>query len=208
MKTTAARIFTVASRVVSIVLHPFMLPTYMLAVMLWGDTAYALYPPRFKFYLSWVVALYTLAIPALAVALLKTTGRIESWHVDSRRDRVLPLVIGTLCYIACAATVGRIASAEIVRRIMLAGACCEMVCLAVNYHWKISLHMTAIGGCTAVLTVLCVVTGSLTGTLAAAVVATGLLASARLWLGKHNPQQAAAGFCTGFVVTAAALIFL
>ena len=205
---TAARIFTVASRIVSLVLHPFMLPLYMLAVLLWGNTAYALYPPRFKFYLSWVVALYTLAIPALAVALLKTTGRIESWHVDSRRDRVLPLVIGTLCYIACAATVGRIASAEILRRIMLAGACCEMLCLAVNYHWKISLHLTAAGGCVAVLTVLSFVTGNLTGTLAVAVVAAGLLASARLYLVKHNPRQTAVGFCTGFLVTAAALILI
>lgn len=190
------------------IFHPFLMPVWMLAVMLWGNTAFALYPPRFKFYLSWVVALYTLAIPALSVAVLKRTGRIESWRMDSQRDRVLPLVIGTVCYIVCAVTISRIASAEILRRMMLAGACCEMMCLAVNYHWKISLHMTAAGGCTAILAVLTIITGQLTGMLALAVAVSGLLASARLCLGKHTPQQVAAGYAGGFAVTVGALLLL
>ena len=197
-----------ASRAVSYILHPFMLPVYMLAVLLWGDTVFSLYPPRFKVYLSWVVVLYTLVIPALAIALLKTAGRLQSWSLSSRQDRVLPLVIGTVCYILCAVTVGRIASAEVIRRIMLAAACCEMLCLAVNYFWKISLHMTAAGGCIAVLCVLCVVSGHLNGVLALAVAASGALASARLYLGKHEPRQTAAGFAAGFTVTLCALILL
>ena len=196
------------ARTASVVLHPFLLPSWMMTVLLCGDTAFALYPPRFKFYLGWVVALYTLLIPLLAIGLLKSAGRLRSWRLDDRSDRVLPLVIGTLCYVACAVTVGRIASAEIIRRIMLAAACCEIVCLAVNYRWKISLHMTAMGGCVAVLTVLCFVTGHLTGLLAAAVACAGLLASSRLWLGKHSPAQVAAGFCCGFAVTASMLVLL
>ena len=184
------------------------MPLYMVAVLLWGRTAFALYPPRFKFYLSWVVALYTLVIPALAVALLKATGRIESWGLATRKERVLPLVIGAVCYIVCAVTVGRIVSAEILRRMMLAAACCEMMCLAVNYFWQISLHMTAIGGCTAMLAVLCVVTGHLTGTLAAAVVLSGVLAASRLYLGRHNPQQIAAGYFGGCAVASLALLLL
>lgn len=205
---TATRIFTAASRAISVIFHPFMLPVYMLAVLLWGDTAFALYPPRFKLYLSWVVVLYTLVIPALGIGLLKTTGRVQSWGLGSQTDRVLPLAIGAVCYILCAVTVGRIASAELVRRIMLAGACCEIICLTVNYFWKISLHMTAAGGCTAVLAVLCIVGGRLTGTLAFAVAASGALASARLFLGRHNPPQIAAGYVCGFTVTAFALLML
>ena len=202
------KIASVLAHTASTVLHPFLLPSWMMAVLLFGDTAFALYPPRFKFYLSWVVALYTLAIPLLTVALLKRTGRVTSWRMEEQRDRVLPLVVGTVCYLVCAVTVGRIASAEIIRRIMLAAACCEILCLAVNYFWKISLHMTAMGGCVAVLTVLCVVTGHLTGILAAAVAAAGLLASSRLWLGKHSPAQTAAGFACGYAVTALALVLL
>lgn len=208
MKTAARKIFDAVARTASAVLHPLLLPSWMMAVLLWGNTAFALYPPRFKIYLSWVVALYTLAIPALSVALLKTTGRLHSWRLDEQRDRVLPLAIGALCYIVCAMTIGRIASAEIIRRIMLAAACCEILCLAVNYIWKISLHMTAVGGCVAVTAVLCIVTGHLAGTLAAIVMAAGVLASARLYLGKHSPAQVAAGFGAGFVVTALTLIFI
>ena len=202
------RILTFSARAVSTVLHPFVLPMLVLTVLLWGDTAFAIYPPRFKFYLCWVVALYTLVIPGLWVALLRRTGHVTSWSIEERSERALPLMVSALCCIACAMTVGRIASAEIIRRIMLAEACCQMMCLAVNYFWKISLHMTAIGGCTALMAMLCILTGGMTPLLAATVVAAGALASSRLFLGQHELRQVAAGFAGGFAVMSLAMLLL
>jgi len=200
---------TVAARTASVVLHPFVVPVYIMAVLLFADTAFASYAMRFKIYLMWVAALYTLVIPVLSLLILHSAGRLRSLRVDEREDRIVPLAVGSACYILCAITIGRIPSAELLHRFMLAAACCEMMCLAVSYVWKISLHLTAMGGCVALFAVLAVAgIGNLTPYLAAAVLAAGALASSRLYLGCHNLGQVAGGFFGGFFVAAAALLLL
>ena len=193
---------------ISWVLHPFLLPIYMMALLL-TMTTFAHYFPNVKFYLLWVVALYAVIIPALSLGVLRSLGRISDYRVDDRRERMLPLLIGALCYILCAVTVAKIPSAVFLRKFMLAAACCELLCLGVSFYWKISLHLTGMGAVVALLVVMNVVgVGNMMVPLVAAVLCAGALASARLYLGCHNGRQVLAGFCGGFVVSVLAVLFL
>ena len=193
---------------ISWVLHPFLLPLYLIVVLL-TLTVLAHYPANVKFYLLWVVMLYAVIIPVLALGVLRSLGRISDYRVDDRRERILPLAIGIVCYLLCAATVARIPSAMIVRKFMLAGACCELFCLAVTFYWKISLHLAAQGAAAALLVLLTFGNaGNLTGALAVAVLAAGALASARLWLGCHTIRPVAAGYVGGFIVATLAVLLL
>lgn len=194
---------------VSTVLHPLFVPFYVVLLLVAGPTQLAAFPPSVKFYLLWVTALYTAVVPLLAVVLLRSMGRISSLSIDERRERILPLAIGIVCYLLCAATVSRIPPAMIVRKFMLAGACCELFCLAVTLYWKISLHLAAQGAVAAVLVLLTFGgAGRLIGALAVVVLAAGVLASARLWLGCHTLRQVAAGYAGGFVVALLAVLLL
>ena len=51
---------------ISWVLHPFLLPLYLIVVLL-TLTVFAHYPANVKFYLLWVVVLYAMIIPLLAL---------------------------------------------------------------------------------------------------------------------------------------------
>ena len=124
------------SRAVSVVLHPLVMPLYVILLLVAGPTQLSYFPASVKFYLLWVTVLYTAVIPLLSVGLLRSVGRISSLAIDDRRERILPLAIGIVCYLLCAATVARIPSAMIVRKFMLAGACCELFCLAVTFYCK------------------------------------------------------------------------
>ena len=193
---------------ISWVLHPFLLPIYMMALLL-TMTPFAHYSPNVKFYLLWVVALYAVIIPVLSLGVLRSLGRISDYRVDDRRERMLPLLIGALCYILCAVTVAKIPSAVFLRKFMLAAACCELLCLGVSFYWKISLHLTGMGAVVALLVVMNVVgVGNMMVPLVAAVLCAGALASARLYLGCHNGRQVLAGFCGGFAVSVLAVLFL
>ena len=193
---------------ISWVLHPFLLPIYMMVLLL-TMTTFAHYSPNVKFYLLWVVALYAVIIPVLSLGVLRSLGRISDYRVDDRRERMLPLLIGALCYILCAVTVAKIPSAVFLRKFMLAAACCELLCLGVSFYWKISLHLTGMGAVVALLVVMNVVgVGNMMVPLVAAVLCAGALASARLYLGCHNGRQVLAGFCGGFAVSVLAVLFL
>ena len=163
------------------------------------------FPASVKFYLLWVTVLYTAVIPLLSVGPVPSVGRISSLAIDDRRERILPLAIGIVCYLLCAATVARIPSAMIVREFMLAGACCELFCLAVTFYWKISLHLAAQGAAAALLVLLTFGNaGNLTGALAVAV-------GAAVAAGRCCKPQAGAlrGHCTpsGVVALAAAVCY-
>ena len=189
-------------------LHPFLLPIYMMAVLL-TMTTFAHYPSNVKFYLLWVVVLYAVIIPVLALGVLRSLGRISDYRVDDRRERMLPLLVGALCYILCAITIAKIPSAMFLRKFMVAAACCEILCLVVSLRWKISLHLTGMGAVVALLVVMNVVgVGNMMVPLMAGVLCAGALASARLYLGCHNGRQVLAGFCGGFAVSVLAVLFL
>ena len=95
------------SRAVSVVLHPLVMPLYVILLLVAGPTQLSYFPASVKFYLLWVTVLYTAVIPLLSVGLLRSVGRISSLAIDDRRERILPLAIGIVCYLLCAATVRR-----------------------------------------------------------------------------------------------------
>lgn len=193
---------------ISWVLHPFLLPVYMIVLLLTATT-FALFPANMKFYLLWVVLLYAVLIPLLALGVLRSLGRISSYRVDDRRERLLPLLVGAVCYLLCAITLAKIPSVVFLRKFMVAAACCEVLCLVVSLRWKISLHLTGMGATVALLIVMNIVgVGHMLVPLSVAILGAGALASARLYLGCHNGMQVLAGFGGGFLVATLALLFL
>ena len=190
------------------VLHPFLLPVYLMAVLL-TMTTFAHFSPGVKFYFLWVVALYAIIIPFLTLGILHSLGRISDFRIDNRRERLLPLLIGTVCYVLCALTFSKIPSAIFLRKFMLAAACCEAMCFVVSLRWKISLHLTGMGAIVALLVVMNIVgVGNMLLPLSVAILGAGALASARLYLGCHSPAQIFAGFFGGFGVAMLAVLFL
>ena len=190
------------------VLHPFLLPVYLMAVLL-TMTTFAHYSAEMKFYLMWVVTLYAIIIPLFSLGVLRSMGRISDFRIDNRNERIWPLLIGTICYVLCAITFAKIPSAIFLRKFMVAAACCEAMCLVVSLRWKISLHLTGMGALVALLVVMNIVgVGNMLIPLMAAILCAGALASARLYLGCHNGAQVLAGFCGGFGISLLAVLFL
>ena len=200
--------FAPLARAVSWVLLPFLQPLYLVSLLL-TCTVFAGYSVRMRLYLMGVVVLYTMIIPALSLGVLRWSGRLSDFRLDNRSERIIPLLIGAVCYFLCALTLGKIESAAFLRKLMLAAACCELMCLFVSLRWKISLHLTGMGALTAMLVVMNFIgVGNLFGPMCAVVAASGLLASARLYLGCHNGMQVFAGYCGGFAVATFAVLFL
>lgn len=199
---------TKLSHALSWVLHPFLLPLYLVTFLL-TMTSFSLYPPEVKRYVVWVVVLYTLLLPALALLVLRRVGRLSSYRIDNRRERLIPLLIGTICYLLCALTFAKLPTIIFLRKFMVAAACCEVMCLMVSLRWKISLHLTGMGALVAMLTVMNIVgVRNLFLPLLVAIALAGVLASARLYLGCHNAWQILAGFGGGFCIALLAVLFL
>lgn len=197
------------SRALSWLLHPFVVPLYVIVFMLLTDGFLSRLPDSVKNYLAWVVVLYAAIVPMLSIAFMRGLGLLKNFGLHSQRSRLLPLLVGAISYLLCAITLSDVAVATVVRKFVLAAACCEVLALIVTPFWKISLHLICMGGVTAMFTLLSVAgAGQHFWALVATILLSGALASARLHLGAHNPSQVAAGYFGGFVVAMLAIIYL
>ncbi len=190
-------------------MHPFLVPLYAVMILLFGQTYMALVPLRLKLFFLAVVGLNTLLIPALFILLLKGLRVLPDLSLRTRRERLLPMLVVAGCYLACIYMMKDVMAAFYIRRFLIAALGCVLLALVVTYFWQISLHMIASGGLLAMLVVANVSGfGRLVVPLLIALLFTGALASARLWLGKHNTLQVAMGFLGGFAVAFILLLFV
>lgn len=202
-----------AARVVSAVLHPFLVPVYAIAVYLLVNPVMALAPAKLLFYYGAVTTLGALLIPAFSIGLLRALGIISTLSLQRRQDRTIPLAIVALSYGVCIFMISGLNPlwSFMIRKFFISAFCCSVTALAVTSVWKISLHMVAAGGVTALFVILVVATADNIGLLlplSLSFLLSGILASARLMLGKHTPAQVGIGFLAGFVITALAMLIL
>lgn len=198
-----------ASRALSVMLHPFVVPVWAMAVLMFADPVLAAASVQQKLFLWAMVVIAALIIPALSIALLRTLRIIPDLSIESRQDRTIPLAIVALSYGLCIVMVDNVMYGGIVHKFLIAAFCSAVVALAITPLWKISLHMISAGAVCGMFAVLLIAGfGTVLLPLIAAVLLAGMLASARLYLGKHNPAQVAVGFLIGCTIAAATMMFI
>lgn len=195
------------SRGVSYLLHPFLMPVWLLLI-LFGTGILPIYlPVGIKRYILMVVTVDTLVVPALGILLMRVFGLLGDFSLSRRHERTLPMLIVALCYGLCGWMLGSSPMLFLLRRMMFAAMACTLFALLVNLRWQVSLHMTAAGAATGMVALL-LYAGytNLVWVFCGAVLCSGVLGSARLCLGKHTPAQVAVGFAGGFLLAVAVLL--
>lgn len=195
------------SRAISGVLHPFVVPTITVLLLLFGNTIMSGVPERLKLLFVAIIVLNTIVVPTLFILLLRSFNYIPNFSLNQRRDRIAPLVVVTICYIICAFMISDALVAFLIRKFLFAAVGCVLLGLVVSFFWKISLHMISAGGALALLFIINISGfGNMLWVLIVGVLLTGALASARLYLGLHTPLQVTAGFVGGFIVACAVML--
>ena len=185
------------------------IPLWAGILMLFGNTLMATMPLSIKWFFLAVLALNTLVAPALCIGLLRAFRLIPDLRLSEPRQRLIPILIVLLSYVSCLMMLSDVMMAFLIRRFLFAAMGCVVLTLIVTPFWKISLHMTSIGGLLALLTALNASgLGQFPYTLVLFILLAGLLGSARLWLGSHNLAQIAAGLAGGYTIALLLILFV
>lgn len=192
----------IASQVISVILHPLVMPTFGLLCY------YSLFPMIAQFndaklfiLIFMRVVLCTVLLPLMSVLLMIRIGKVSTVFIEDKRERSWPLLMAAAIYLVTYCFVLPVPPVPAFISLFILGAACAMIlALLINLKWKISLHMIGIGG-------LC---GGLTAVyffmqegnplwLSTWFILAGILGTARLLLNVHTPLQILAGFALGFV---------
>lgn len=195
------------SRAISFAMHPFVLPLYMVALLVYTDLIPFAVPDQLDNYVFLVVVMNALVMPAFCVMILKVTGIIHDWSLSTRKERIFPLILVAISYACSAWLFSDALPLFILRRFMWSAFGCVVFAAVINLFWQVSLHLTGAGGAMGAMFVMVMIGyGELLWVFAALTLFTGLLGTARLYLRKHSVAQVATGFAGGFAIASLMMI--
>ncbi|MCS6967266.1 MAG: hypothetical protein RMJ44_01575 [Cytophagales bacterium] len=189
--------------VVSVIMHPSLMATYLCTVILLGGPAEAVaYDHKIKFLLIAVVFCLTFLLPAMLLLLLHRIKMITHLSLPERRDRLIPFVISITAYSGTALYFfTRLPQVTLLPTVMLVVAFTVLLTLLITIFYKISAHAIGVSGSTGTLVAIQQVfpDANFFYPLLAAIIIWGLTASARLALRAHTPNEILAGSGLGFL---------
>ncbi len=189
------------SRILSILLHPLIIPTLGLFVIVNLDPFMALMPMIQLQIIFLIVALCTFIIPLTLIPLFLKLGTISSVYMNDRRERILPVFFTGVFYFLAYFTLKRLPfTPRVIEAFMLSSLITVYIAMGITFFWKISMHMIGFGGFAgALLGVSYLHALNLFWPFVVVLVIAGLLGTSRLYLNAHKPAQVYAGFMMSFV---------
>ncbi|MFC2104064.1 hypothetical protein ACFLS4_01770 [Bacteroidota bacterium] len=202
MGKTIAKIF-------SILFHPLLLPTIGLIILYNSGSVLEYLPYNYKNIYLLIVIVCTFALPLTFVPFFIFQKIIKNVKMENNRERLLPFFITFILYLLCYYLIAiRIGAPETISRFILAAAVATAILFLLSFKWKISAHMTGIGGLTgALIAVSFRLNVNLELFIIAAVIISGLIGYSRLNLNTHKQYQVYIGWLTGIFVSITVLLF-
>ncbi|MDA3778699.1 MAG: hypothetical protein PF487_00460, partial [Bacteroidales bacterium] len=122
---------------------------------------------------------------------------------------IIPFAITSAIYFFCYFLLHRLMIPIIIENFILTTFIIVLILLIISYKWKISAHMIGIGGLTGALIAFSFsLKLNLLIYLLPVIILSGFIASSRLILKMHNPQEIYSGWLIGFIITSSALLVL
>lgn len=183
---------------ISVIAHPIFLPTWMFLILVSSGLC-NIYNTNITIVFS-TIFVTTFVIPMIFMFILKKVGVIKSITMERREDRFIPLIIMVI-FLYTTQTLFRDVTALgffnffIVCNIIL----CSIV-FWINIYWKISLHAIGCGSLVSIIFILTSISVEIfLPYLFAAIIISGVVGSARLYLKSHSASQVYTGFAVGFI---------
>ncbi len=187
------------ARFFSFIFHPLLIPTYAILILFNINSHYLhVLPFEYKLILLVFVFLFTFVLPAISMVFLVKLKMVESLEMNSSKERPIPLIIVALFFYATYYIFNELPVDNIFTIFILGATLLVLISLMINYIYKISLHMMALGGLLATLIGFSfLIHQDIRLYIFLVIVISGITGTARLKLNAHTPSQIYTGFIIG-----------
>ena len=192
------------------IFQPLLMPIYGALLFLnLPFYAFSLLPSAVKWYVISCNLLFTFFMPVFIILLMKRFNMISTLTLENREDRKYPILFTAVFYISNYYFLKKVNLPAPYLFFLLAGMFSLISTLFITNYWKISMHMTGIGGlCGSFMLLSFIWPIDLRLIIAALFLVAGIVGSSRLILNVHTPAQVAAGFAAGFAPQISLLLML
>jgi membrane-associated phospholipid phosphatase len=192
-----------ASKIIAIIFHPLLLPTYMVLVLQKYLPAMLMIRAEFSLTIISLIFVFTFVMPVINLLMMKYFGNVNSITLEERQQRVLPFTFIALLYILVTFLFYyKLPFSQNFNKLMVIITAMVVVSWAVTFFFKISVHSLAICGGLGILLPLNMATEQqdLLWPTVVLIIVSGLVMSSRLLLNAHSPREIMYGALTGFFI--------
>lgn len=196
------------AKTVSVVFHPVIIPLYTIFIIFNSGSLFSFIPDSIKNFSYLIVLVSTLLLPLSILPLLKFQKLISSYNLVDRKERIIPIILSIIFYFMGFYLMTKIPMTNIIQSFYKAMMIAILGVAIVSLYWKISIHMTSMGGLLAVATFINIYyqSNSFIWTILILILS-GIMGSSRLLLGRHKPSQVYVGYLWGFTSVITVLSF-
>lgn len=197
-------ILNILSKTLSIVCYPLFIPSYGMALYMWTMLHRTPTLPSIYIWLNIIgTFVLTALIPIVLIIILWRQGRVSSLHIINPKERTVPYLYSTACFGFWCYFVSNTTHMPKVWLFIALGATVALLAVTfINRWWKISAHLTSMGGLLGGLISMGLYYNIVPTSLVIAVLTLSLLLMyARLYLDAHTPMQVVCGYLLGILCT-------
>ena len=207
------------AKFISIAFHPLFILSYAYILLayfnpyLFGevntDKIFSITGKHCKGVWFFNIVLFSCIIPVVGVVLMKFLGMIDSLSLPTKDDRKIPYVLAGIFYMAMVAQNSTNTSLPLEIKIFALGATIALfIAFFINLFTKISIHTVGLGGFLAMIIIIISRSYGAEFLFIFGILACGLVGTARLLLGAHNPADIYGGYFVGFLSQFVALNYI
>jgi len=192
------------ARILSVLFHPLLVPTYFLLI-LFRLPFYSMLsiPVKIKAMVLLLVFVLTFVLPALVTAGMWLLKLIDSMEMRRRQERIFPMIAIAIFFYIAFYVLTQLSVFQQATLFMLGSTILVLLGLGFNYFYKISQHMIAWGGLTGALIALGLLLYiPLYSWLFGVILISGITGYARLKVASHSPFEIYSGYLLGILVMA------
>ena len=188
------------ARIFSIILQPIFVPTYGVVLFTMYDPVFSNLPLSAKLLIWLIVFLTTGIFPAVIIGVGMKYGSVTDAFISERKERSIPFFLTFLCYVLCVYWLKHIGFNNFFVGPIFGAAGSILILLQVNYFWKISAHLSGMGGLCGGVFVFAIFYGTAPiMTLVSLILLSGVLGWSRMELKAHTLGQVCCGWLNGFL---------
>jgi hypothetical protein len=201
----------VAAKIISVLFHPLLLPTYLVLVLHGFFPSMLSLRTEYTYTIIGLIFVFTFVLPSLNLITLRYFGSITSLTLESRQQRILPFTFIALLYLLVTFLFyTKLPFSQNFNKLMVIVTALVVVSLIITTFYKISVHSLAVGGGLGILLPLNRVAeqANLLWPTVILIVILGLVMSSRLLLNAHTPRQVMIGSVVGISIGFSGMIIL
>ena len=188
------------ARIFSIILQPIFIPLYGVILLTEYDPVLSLLPLSAKSLIWFIVFLTTGVLPAIIIGIGMKYGGVSDSFISDRKERPIPFFLTFLCYLFGAVWLSRVGFNFFYIAPIIGAAVSILIILPINHFWKISAHLSGIGGlCGGMFTFAIIYGTTPIIPLVCLILLSGILGWSRIELKAHTLGQVCCGWLNGFL---------